>query len=489
MKLSAALIVKNESACIEKCLKSLKGFDEIVVLDTGSTDNTYVLARNLADKVYTDFKWNDNFSEARNHVLSKVTGDWVLSIDADEELMTNANVIKGIAENAEKNGIKTVSVIQEGRRKETNYFPRLFKRCPEVYWIGAIHNYLSIGGEAKSNIKIKYGYSPSHQLDPDRTLRILKREVAKGDRVRELYYLAREYWYRKNYKRAIHWWKKYIKVSTFLFEKADAYLFIARCYWALRKGELARVNCLSAIEINANFKEALEFMATLSWEHNAKRWRDFAKLANNKNVLFVRTKEIIMDRLAIKNINTSKHYNKIFKDRNFEMDYREPERDLALMCKFEGGRFLDIGCGVSPHCKIAKTTHGDSEVIGLDFADELIKVLRERFPNITYLVGDIRDLKFDDNYFDYIVLGEVLEHTEEPEKILDGIVRILKPGGMFVLSVPNQDKGTYSCKEHLWNFSEKAIEKLLRKHGTVETFSLNEKNHQFIIGYLTKKII
>ena len=85
MKLSAALIVKNEKACLEKCLKSLKGFDEIVVLDTGSTDNTYIIARNLADRVYSDYKWNDNFAEARNHVLGKVTGDWVLSIDADEE--------------------------------------------------------------------------------------------------------------------------------------------------------------------------------------------------------------------------------------------------------------------------------------------------------------------------------------------------------------------------------------------------------------------
>lgn len=195
-----------------------------------------------------------------------------------------------------------------------------------------------------------------------------------------------------------------------------------------------------------------------------------------------------MKKLLKKNINTVKHYNTIFKNRNFEIDYREPQRDLALTCKFKGGDFLDLGCGVSPHCKMIKEKFGAmANVVGLDFSDKLIEVLRERFPTITYLVGDVRDLKFQDNTFNYIVLGEVLEHTEEPLKILEGIVRTLKPGGILAMSVPNKDGGTYSCEEHIWSFTEESIKELLSKFGTVETFSLNENNHQFIISYLTKK--
>jgi glycosyltransferase involved in cell wall biosynthesis len=486
MKLSAALIVKNESSCLEKCLKSLKGFDEIVVVDTGSTDNTYGIARNWADRVYTDYQWNDNFAEARNHVLSKVTGDWVLSIDADEELITEAEHIKSVISQAEEQGFKAIDIIQEGRNGDINYFPRLFKRCPEVKWYGAIHNYLSIKGDVRSDVRIKYGYSAAHQLDPNRALRILKKEVEKGGKIREIYYLAREYWYRKEYKEAIKWWEDYIRVSRFLPERADAYLMIARCYWTLGEGEKARVNCLSAIEINSNFKEALKFMAELSWEHNAIRWREFAELATNENVLFIRG-ESKNKKMLEENINTPEHYNECFKNRNFEIDYNEPMRDNALLSRFHGGRFLDLGCGVSPHCKLAKLSTGSSEVVGMDFSDKLIEVLRGRFPNIMYLVGDVRDLKFENDYFDYIVLGEVLEHMEKPEEVLNGIVRVLKPKGILAMSCPNNDGGRFSCKEHIWSFTEKGIRELLSPHGTVETSILIENKHQFIIGYLTKK--
>ena len=287
MRLSIVMIVRNEEKCLDTCLKSVKGADEIVVVDTGSIDNTIEVAKTYTSKVYNDYRWRDNFSEARNHALKKATGDWVLSIDADEELLNTIDEVKKVIKKAEKDSIKTVNVIQVSG-EHSNNFPRLFKRCPEVYWQGAIHNHLTLAGQADSPIKIKYGYSPAHSLDPDRALRILKEQVDKGGRIRELYYLAREYWYRRDYITAIHWFKEYINKSTFLAEKADAYLLMARCYWALRKGEEARVNCLMALNINGNFKEALYLMAEMSWEHNAKSWRKFAEIATNENVLFIR---------------------------------------------------------------------------------------------------------------------------------------------------------------------------------------------------------
>lgn len=287
IRLSAVLIVKNESSCLERCLNTVKDADEIIICDTGSEDNTIEIAKKFTDKVFNDYKWSDNFSEARNHALMKATGDWILSIDADEELLDPISGVKKVAEDAEKRGLKTVSVNQVSGNN-SNTFPRLFKRCPEVYWCGAIHNYLSIASQADSDLKIRYNYSEAHKKDPDRSLRILKKEVERGGKVREKYYLAREYWYHKDYITAIYWWDEYIAVSKFLPEKADAYLMVAKCYWALRKGDTARSYCLQALNINSNFKEALNLMAEMSFEHNAKSWRKYAELSTNENVLFVR---------------------------------------------------------------------------------------------------------------------------------------------------------------------------------------------------------
>ena len=81
------MIVKNEESCLAKALESVKDADEIIVCDTGSTDRTIEIAKQYTDKVYTDYVWNDNFAEARNHAAKKCTGDYILIIDADEYLV------------------------------------------------------------------------------------------------------------------------------------------------------------------------------------------------------------------------------------------------------------------------------------------------------------------------------------------------------------------------------------------------------------------
>ncbi|MDJ0677767.1 MAG: tetratricopeptide repeat protein [Calothrix sp. MO_167.B42] len=87
MKLSLCMIVKDEARALPKCLQSAKKLvDEIVVLDTGSTDKTPQIAREHGAKVH-DFQWCNDFSAARNEALKYVTGDWVLVLDADETLV------------------------------------------------------------------------------------------------------------------------------------------------------------------------------------------------------------------------------------------------------------------------------------------------------------------------------------------------------------------------------------------------------------------
>ena len=75
-----------------KCLDSVKGFDEIIIVDTGSEDDTVEIAKQYTDKVYF-FKWCDSFAKARNFAKQYATGDWILSIDADEVLKTPKNFL------------------------------------------------------------------------------------------------------------------------------------------------------------------------------------------------------------------------------------------------------------------------------------------------------------------------------------------------------------------------------------------------------------
>ncbi len=84
--LSVCMIVKNEEQFLEKCLLSVKPIaDEIILVDTGSTDNTKKIAQQFSAKIF-DFSWNDDFAAARNESLKPATGDWILVLDADEVL-------------------------------------------------------------------------------------------------------------------------------------------------------------------------------------------------------------------------------------------------------------------------------------------------------------------------------------------------------------------------------------------------------------------
>ena len=84
--LSLCMITKNEEQLLARCLNSIRAMvDEIIVVDTGSIDNTREIAKAFGAKIYK-FKWNDDFAAARNYCLSKACGDWIFSLDADEAI-------------------------------------------------------------------------------------------------------------------------------------------------------------------------------------------------------------------------------------------------------------------------------------------------------------------------------------------------------------------------------------------------------------------
>lgn len=210
------MIVKNESSCIEKCLDSVKGADEIVIIDTGSTDNTIELCKKYTKKVYSD-KWDDNFSRSRNVSLRKCTTDFIIIIDADEVLVTSIDRIKKTINDFWFRSYEGMT-FTVNTNAETLESPRVFKNCKEIYYINPVHNLPSWNGSVnylmakmyKSAFVIDSGYSEAHNLDPDRTLRILLKELGNNpDDSRSMYYVAKEYMNRKDIDNAMKWFLKF----------------------------------------------------------------------------------------------------------------------------------------------------------------------------------------------------------------------------------------------------------------------------------------
>ena len=416
MKLSVAMIVKNESAMLKDCLESVKDADEIVVVDTGSEDNTVDIAKSYTDKVFTDYKWEDHFAKARNHAISKCTGDWILSIDADDRLAPGG--IQKIRDMIAKHPMEYSFGIefreQTGCSRHT--IPYLYRRCKEVFFKGAAHNYLSIPSTKNVDTYITYGYSPAHKKDPNRTLRILTKAVNEDrTKPREMYYLAREYRYRNDWITALYWTNEYLKIATWNQEKADAYLMKAHSLWHLQRGEEARSACLEAIKINTNFKEALLLMAHMTGPINREKWLFMAELADNSNVLFVRDKPE----------KTAEYYEKVNDtEPRYDEIYKEVGRIVGR------GDVLDIGCGKGALAPFIKNYHGFDMVQN------------------PYEVADIYTYDYSKRHYDSYILLEVLEHLHRDIEVLSQL-----PGFYhIVFSVPSFD-----CPSHVRMFTQDTV--------------------------------
>lgn len=136
--LSATLIVRNEEKFLPDCLDSLQGFaDEIVVVDTGSTDRTRAIALDRGATLH-DFVWREDFAAARNFALDRASGDWILQIDADERIRpyTRAMLDHELA----APGLRAARLRFYPQTGLTAYRElRLFRRHPDIRFAGAFH--------------------------------------------------------------------------------------------------------------------------------------------------------------------------------------------------------------------------------------------------------------------------------------------------------------------------------------------------------------
>lgn len=222
MKISACLITKNEEKTIESCLGSFKDIvDEIIVIDTGSTDNTIEIAKRLGSSIF-HYKWDDNFSNPRNYALEKVTGDWVIFLDADEYFTTGTrrNVLKVINEIHRNNKSVNALVIRrfnidnsDGKVKTIDYMLRIFRNNKKIKYVGKIHENVQNDGKPmeyfvvpEDTIAIKHtGYSKNIIKEKaERNLQLLLSNLTNGlDDKMTYIYLSDCYLELENYDKAI----------------------------------------------------------------------------------------------------------------------------------------------------------------------------------------------------------------------------------------------------------------------------------------------
>jgi glycosyltransferase involved in cell wall biosynthesis/Tfp pilus assembly protein PilF len=189
-RLTACLIVKNEEEFIERCLRSLAGVaDQIVMLDTGSTDRTIEIARARGAEVYSR-RWDDDFSAARNEALGRARGAWVLVIDADEELTPEGRA--ALAREMEAPGVMAwrLPIIDAGREANgCNYVPRLFRNAPGLFFHGRIHEHAFHSVEnfrKKFNLANKLGSASLKHHGYDAEVRKSRDKTSRNIRLVEL---------------------------------------------------------------------------------------------------------------------------------------------------------------------------------------------------------------------------------------------------------------------------------------------------------------
>ncbi len=214
-KISLVMIVKNEEAVLARCLESVQDIvDEIVVVDTGSTDCTVEIAKQFNASIY-EFEWCNDFSAARNFALSKATGEWRLILDADEYIMagTKEELLDAIKMGTVGQILRFDAFEKDGEiNYSKNYISRLMYKG--IGYVGKIHEQVD-SNLPRVRIPLEVGHDGYlHEDKSERNLAILYEAIEEApEDSYMLYQLAHTLYVSGNKEEAIKWYEKYYKYS------------------------------------------------------------------------------------------------------------------------------------------------------------------------------------------------------------------------------------------------------------------------------------
>lgn len=221
--ISLCMIVKDEERWIESCLKSIySAVDEIIIVDTGSGDRTKDICMTFGAKVF-DYIWRDSFAEARNHGIRKAKGEWILWLDADEEMeFEDIEIFLTMLRSYKKDALEVPVVCYYGdfpvdaTRAYTFCSYRLFRNNKGYKFVGDIHEYPDIKGFTPDYDKdmlqlakiYHYGYMDEvneGKKKSERNIKILQKVRAESDDNPWVdYHIASEYYHAGKYEMAFN---------------------------------------------------------------------------------------------------------------------------------------------------------------------------------------------------------------------------------------------------------------------------------------------
>ncbi len=282
-KLSCVLIVKNEEELLGKCLESMKDlWDELVIVDTGSTDGTVEIAESYGARMGR-FAWRDDFGAARRYAEALCAGEYVYWQDADEVLLEGHDIIREIVEAGAQDGIAPYLIMRrDSEGRAVDGFVRqemLHKNDGSWKWHGAAHNWLSGTGRTEDRrIVIEHlarpsGDRPNH-TDIFEALRANFTEDATMEE-RNLFYLMREHRDKGHYREAIALVALMMQTPpAWPLQRSRACIIAGDCWRALGNAENAAQAYHKALVECADWAEPYFCLGRLRYEQQ--RWREGA---------------------------------------------------------------------------------------------------------------------------------------------------------------------------------------------------------------------
>ncbi len=172
-------------------------------------------------------------------------------------------------------------------------------------------------------------------------------------------------------------------------------------------------------------------------------------------------------------------YESIAKDFDSIMNNYDIKRRIEVVFSeflglenLQGKKLLDAGCGTGWFSK--KATELGAHVTAMDLSPTLVQITKDKVPSVNAIVGSVLEISFPDNYFDYVISSEVIEHTPNPKLAVKEMLRVLRPGGKICLTTPNKTT---------WYFSLIIAEKFkIRKYQGLENWSYFYDFKKFLIS-------
>lgn len=286
--ISLCMIVKNEEKHIARCLESVAELvEEIIIVDTGSTDRTVEIVSDYTTNVYS-YPWKDDFADARNYSFSKASMDYCMWMDADDILEETEKdkfiqLKNSLSKDIDIVMMKYNTSFDEAGKPSFSYFRERWIRNDAKYrWTGAVHEVIPPNGKViYSDIGISH--KKMEAGDPDRNLRIYQKLIAEGKSLepRHQYYYGRELYYHKQYKEAVSVLEQFLPLAEGWIEnKIEACSICAKCYYQLGQEEAALNTLVRSMsydlpraelccEIGKHFLERGNYQNAIYWYETA----------------------------------------------------------------------------------------------------------------------------------------------------------------------------------------------------------------------------